>query len=93
MSRVATTPLRWRRASPGSRSLEKRSDAEFPPAVAARGGPVSTRFQGAVTLRAFDLSNGYRISGKGRRRRGCRQGADRRRGGRSDGIKNFCGPC
>ncbi len=65
MSRVATTPLRWRRASPGSRSLEKRSDAEFPPAVAARGGPVSTRFQGAVTLRAFDLSNGYASPARG----------------------------
>ena len=35
MSRVATTPLRWRRASPGSRSLEKCSDAEFP---RGRGG-------------------------------------------------------
>ena len=80
MSRVATTPLQWRRASPGSKSLKERSDAEFPAPVAARGGPVSTRFQGAVTLRAFDLSNGYRISGKGSRRRGCRQGAARRRG-------------
>lgn len=65
MSRVATTPLQWRRASPGSKSLEKRSDAEFPAPMVARGGLVSTRFQGAVTLRAFDLSNGYRIPGKG----------------------------
>ncbi len=50
---------------PGIESLEKRSDTEFAATVAARIGPVSARFRGAVTLSELDPPNGYRISGEG----------------------------
>lgn len=50
---------------PGIESLEKRSDTEFAATVAARIGPVSARFRGAVTLSDLDPPNGYRIAGEG----------------------------
>lgn len=50
---------------PGLERLEKRSDTEFAATVATKIGPVSARFQGAVTLSELDPPNGYRIGGEG----------------------------
>src|SRR5580698_4789180 len=50
---------------PGCESLEKTSDNEMKATAAVKLGPISARFNGAVTLSDIDAPNGYTISGEG----------------------------
>jgi len=50
---------------PGCQELTKSSDTEMTAVAVIKVGPVSARFQGAVTLSDLDPPNGYRISGEG----------------------------
>lgn len=50
---------------PGCKELEKTSDTHMTATVVMKVGPVSARFQGAVTLNDLDPPNGYRITGEG----------------------------
>lgn len=54
-----------RRCIPGCQSLDKVSDTEMTAVAVIKVGPVSARFQGAVTLTDLDPPNGYRIVGEG----------------------------
>lgn len=54
-----------RRCIPGCQSLEKLSETEMKAVAVIKVGPVSARFQGAVTLTDLDPPNGYRILGEG----------------------------
>ena len=51
---------------PGCQELTKSSDTEMSAVAVIKVGPVSARFQGAVTLSDLDPPNGYKISGEGR---------------------------
>ena len=50
---------------PGCQELTKSSDTEMTAIAVIKVGPVSARFQGAVTLSDLDPPNGYTISGEG----------------------------
>ncbi|MEP9349156.1 carbon monoxide dehydrogenase subunit G [Xanthobacter sp. KR7-225] len=50
---------------PGCQELNKLSDTEMTATVVLKVGPVSARFQGAVTLLDLDPPKSYRISGEG----------------------------
>jgi hypothetical protein len=50
---------------PGCESLEKTSDNEMKATAAVKLGPISARFNGAVTLSDIDAPNGYTITGEG----------------------------
>lgn len=50
---------------PGCESIDKTSDTELKAVVAAKIGPISARFNGAVTLSELDPPNSYLISGEG----------------------------
>ena len=50
---------------PGCQELVKKSDSEMTAVAVIKVGPVSARFQGAVTLSDFDPPNSYRITGEG----------------------------
>lgn len=49
----------------GCESIEKLSDTEMTAVVAAKIGPISSRFNGKVTLSDLNPPNSYRISGEG----------------------------
>lgn len=51
---------------PGCEKMEKTSDASFAATIKAKIGPVSAKFEGAVTLQDIDPPNGYRIVGEGK---------------------------
>lgn len=51
---------------PGCEEIQKTSDTEMTAKVAAKVGPVSAKFTGAVTLSDMDPPNGYTISGEGK---------------------------
>jgi carbon monoxide dehydrogenase subunit G len=50
---------------PGCESLEKTSDNQMKAVAAVRLGPISARFNGAVTLSDIDAPNSYTIMGEG----------------------------
>lgn len=50
---------------PGCQELVKLSDTEMSATAVIKVGPVSAKFQGAVTLSDLDPPNGYRIAGEG----------------------------
>lgn len=50
---------------PGCQELVKLSDTEMNAVAVIKVGPVSAKFQGAVTLSDLDPPNGYRIAGEG----------------------------
>lgn len=50
---------------PGCQELVKSSDTQMSAKVLLKVGPVSARFEGAVTLSDLDPPNSYRISGEG----------------------------
>jgi uncharacterized protein len=50
---------------PGCESLEKTSGNEMKATAAVKLGPISARFNGAVTLSDIDAPNGYTITGEG----------------------------
>jgi carbon monoxide dehydrogenase subunit G len=50
---------------PGCESLEKTADNEMRATAAVKLGPISARFNGAVTLSDIDAPNGYTITGEG----------------------------
>ena len=50
---------------PGCQELIKTSDANMTATALIRVGPVTAKFQGAVTLSDLDPPNGYRIAGEG----------------------------
>lgn len=54
-----------RKCIPGCQELDKHSDTEMTAVAVIKVGPVSARFQGAVTLSDLDPPNGYRITGEG----------------------------
>lgn len=49
----------------GCESIEKLSDTEMTATVSAKIGPISSRFNGKVTLGDLDPPNSYTISGEG----------------------------
>ena len=60
---------------PGCESLEMLGENEFQAVATNKIGPVKARFKGKVRLTDLDPPNGYKISGRGRRRhRRLRQG-------------------
>lgn len=63
--RALNDPDVLRQCIPGCESLEQVSDTQFKATVATKIGPMSTRFNGAVTLADLDPPNGYTISGSG----------------------------
>jgi carbon monoxide dehydrogenase subunit G len=50
---------------PGCESLEKTGDNQMKATAAVKLGPISARFNGAVTLSDIDAPNGYTITGEG----------------------------
>ena len=50
---------------PGCESLEKTADNQMKATAAVKLGPISARFNGAVTLSDIDASNSYTITGEG----------------------------
>lgn len=54
-----------RRCIPGCQELTRHSDTEMSAVAVVKVGPISARFQGAVTLSELDPPNGYRIAGEG----------------------------
>jgi carbon monoxide dehydrogenase subunit G len=50
---------------PGCESLEKTADNQMKATAAVKLGPISARFNGAVTLSDIDAPNGYTITGEG----------------------------
>lgn len=54
-----------RKCIPGCQELDKHSDTEMTAVAVIKVGPVSAKFQGAVTLSDLDPPNGYRITGEG----------------------------
>ena len=50
---------------PGCESIEKLSDTEMKAVVSAKIGPISSRFNGRVTLGDLDPPHSYTISGEG----------------------------
>lgn len=50
---------------PGCQELVKSSETNMTAVAVIKVGPVSAKFQGAVTLSDFDPPNGYRITGEG----------------------------
>jgi carbon monoxide dehydrogenase subunit G len=50
---------------PGCQELVKLSDTQMNATAVIKVGPVSAKFQGAVTLSDLDPPNGYRIAGEG----------------------------
>ncbi|MBN8981327.1 MAG: carbon monoxide dehydrogenase subunit G [Rhizobiales bacterium] len=50
---------------PGCQELIRTSDSEMTATAVIKVGPVSAKFQGAVTLSDIDPPNGYRITGEG----------------------------
>src|SRR5580698_9682289 len=50
---------------PGCESLEKTDDTHMKATAAVKLGPISARFNGAVTLSDIDAPNGYTITGEG----------------------------
>ncbi|WP_441231961.1 SRPBCC family protein [Tardiphaga sp. 215_C5_N2_1] len=50
---------------PGCQELTKTSDTEMTAIAVIKVGPVSAKFQGAVTLSDLNPPNGYRITGEG----------------------------
>ena len=50
---------------PGCQELTRHSDTEMSAVAVVKVGPISARFQGAVTLSELDPPNGYRIVGEG----------------------------
>jgi carbon monoxide dehydrogenase subunit G len=54
-----------KRCIPGCKELEKRSDHEFAAKVALKIGPISTTFNGAVTLQDLHPPSSYTIAGQG----------------------------
>jgi carbon monoxide dehydrogenase subunit G len=50
---------------PGCESLEKTGDNQMKAVAAVKLGPISARFNGAVTLSDIDAPNGYTITGEG----------------------------
>jgi carbon monoxide dehydrogenase subunit G len=54
-----------RASIPGCESLEKTSDNQMKAVAAIKLGPISARFNGAVTLSDIDAPNSYTIMGEG----------------------------
>jgi carbon monoxide dehydrogenase subunit G len=50
---------------PGCESLEKTDDSHMKATAAVKLGPISARFNGAVTLSDIDAPNSYTITGEG----------------------------
>lgn len=50
---------------PGCQKLTKTSDTQMTATALIKVGPVTAKFQGAVTLSDLDPPNGYRIAGEG----------------------------
>src|SRR5271156_132322 len=50
---------------PGCESLEKTGDNQMKAVAAVKLGPISARFNGAVTLSDIDAPNSYTITGEG----------------------------
>ncbi len=63
--RALNDPDVLRRCIPGCQELTKHSDTEMSAVAVVKVGPISARFQGAVTLSELDPPNGYRIVGEG----------------------------
>jgi uncharacterized protein len=63
--RALNDPLILKQAIPGCESLEKTSDNSFKAVVSNRIGPISARFNGAVTLSDLDPPNSYTLTGEG----------------------------
>jgi carbon monoxide dehydrogenase subunit G len=63
--RALNDPDVLRRCIPGCQELTKHSDTEMSAVAVIKVGPISARFQGAVTLSELDPPNGYRIVGEG----------------------------
>lgn len=63
--RALNDPDVLRASIPGCKELAKTSDTHMTATVVLKVGPVSARFQGAVTLTDLDPPNGYRIVGEG----------------------------
>ena len=58
-------PLVLQASIPGCESLEKLSDTELRATVAAKVGPIATRFTGRVRFTDIDRPNSCRIAGEG----------------------------
>ncbi|MBX3539384.1 MAG: carbon monoxide dehydrogenase subunit G [Chelatococcus sp.] len=58
-------PQILRKCIPGCQKLDKFSDTEMAAIAVIKVGPISAKFQGAVTLSDLDPPNGYRIIGEG----------------------------
>jgi carbon monoxide dehydrogenase subunit G len=54
-----------RASIPGCESLEKTGDNQMKAVAAVKLGPISARFNGAVTLSDIDAPNSYTITGEG----------------------------
>ena len=54
-----------RQSIPGCESFQKQADDSYRATVAAKIGPVQTRFNGTVRLTDLDPPKGYTISGEG----------------------------
>jgi carbon monoxide dehydrogenase subunit G len=54
-----------RASIPGCESLEKSDDTHMKATAAVKLGPISARFNGAVTLSDIDAPNSYTITGEG----------------------------
>ncbi len=63
--RALNDPDVLRRCIPGCQELTMQSDTEMSMVAVIKVGPISARFQGAVTLSELDPPNGYRIVGEG----------------------------
>jgi carbon monoxide dehydrogenase subunit G len=63
--RALNDPDVLRRCIPGCQELTMHSDTEMSMVAVIKVGPISARFQGAVTLSELDPPNGYRIVGEG----------------------------
>jgi len=63
--RALNDPEVLRACIPGCQALDKVSETELTALAVVKVGPISARFQGAVTLCDLDPPNGYRIVGEG----------------------------
>ncbi len=59
-------PAVLKKCLPGCEKINKVSDTAFTASIKAKIGPVSAKFEGAVTLEDLDPPNGYRIVGEGK---------------------------
>jgi carbon monoxide dehydrogenase subunit G len=63
--RALNDPAVLQACIPGCQELVKSSDTQMAATALIKVGPVTAKFQGAVTLSDLDPPNGYRIAGEG----------------------------